>query len=120
MDKVLLKSKIKLIRWLKSDWNIILQHVQVHELITTTEYDHLKSITVPTDVVIKLLDIIHGKGENVCRDFLNLLKNDDVNECSPELREWIKTVDTSGMFCIEHILRISLKKPVHKVGAYFS
>lgn len=94
---ILLENKIKLIHWLNSDWNIILQHVQVHELITTTEYDHLKSMTVYKDVVIKLLDIIHGKGENVCRNFLNLLKNDDVNEFSPELREWIKTVDTSGM-----------------------
>ncbi|KAK7169433.1 hypothetical protein R3I93_005412 [Phoxinus phoxinus] len=94
MDKVLLKSKTKLIRWLKLDC-IILQHVQEHELITTTEYDHLKSMKDPTEVVIKLLDIIHGKGENVCRNFLHLLKNDDVNEFSPELREWIKTVDTS-------------------------
>ncbi|CAM4600993.1 unnamed protein product [Leuciscus chuanchicus] len=95
MDKVLLKSKTKLIHWLKLDWILILQHVQEHELITTTEYDHLKSMTIPRDAVIKLLDIIHGKGGNVCRTFLNLLKSDDVNEFSPELREWIKTVDTS-------------------------
>ncbi|KAK7154487.1 hypothetical protein R3I94_007724 [Phoxinus phoxinus] len=94
MDKVLLKSKTKLIRWLKLDWIIILQHVQEHEFITTQEYDNLM-ITAPTEGVIKLLDIIHGKGENVCRNFLNLLKNDDVNEFSPELRKWIKTVDTS-------------------------
>ncbi|XP_077072127.1 uncharacterized protein LOC143723500 [Siphateles boraxobius] len=95
MDRVLLKSKTKLIRWLKLDCILILQHVQEHEFITSTEYENLKSMKVPTEVVIKLLDIIYGKGENVCRDFLNLLKNDDVNEFSPELREWIKTVDTS-------------------------
>ncbi|ROL50405.1 hypothetical protein DPX16_20972 [Anabarilius grahami] len=61
-----------------------------------SEYDELKSMTVPKTMVIKLLDFILGKGENVCRDFLILLKDDDVNEFSPELREWIKTVDTSG------------------------
>ncbi|KAG1962815.1 apoptosis-associated speck-like protein containing a CARD [Pimephales promelas] len=94
MDQVLLKNKTKLIRWLKLD-GFLLQHVQEKELITTTEYETIKYINVPTEAVIQLLDIIHGKGENVCRLFLNLLKNDEVNEFSPELREWIKTVGTS-------------------------
>jgi len=98
MDQVLLKNKTKLIRWLKLD-GFLLQHVQENELITTTEYETIKYINVPTEAVIQLLDIIHGKGENVCRLFLNLLKKDEVNEFSPELREWIKTVGTSGRLC---------------------
>lgn len=98
MNKVILNNKPKLIKWLSVDLMHILQHVQAKELITMPEYDELKSVTVPRDRVVKLLDIILGKGENVCRDFLILLKDDDVNEISPELRNWIKTVDTSGMF----------------------
>lgn len=92
-----MKSKPKLINWLKSD-SLILQHVQASELITASEYDELNSMTVARDMVIKLLDFILGKGENVCRNFLNLLKDDEVNEFSPELRKWIEAVDTSGMF----------------------
>ncbi|RXN31413.1 hypothetical protein ROHU_017077 [Labeo rohita] len=53
-------------------------------------------VTCKEKGVIKLLDIILGKGEDVCRQFLDLLKEDDVNEFSPELREWTKTVDTKG------------------------
>lgn len=98
MDKVIKKSKPKLINWLRLDPIHILQYVQADDLITESEYDELKSMPVPRDMAIKLLDIILGKGENVCRMFLNLLKDDDVNEFSPELREWIETVDTSGMF----------------------
>ncbi|XP_067265448.1 uncharacterized protein si:dkey-10c21.1 isoform X1 [Chanodichthys erythropterus] len=94
MEKVILKSKPKLINWLKAD-SLILQHVQASELITASEYDELNSMTVSRDMVIKLLDFILGKGENVCRDFLILLKDDEVNEFSPELRKWIETVDTS-------------------------
>ncbi|XP_048021103.1 NACHT, LRR and PYD domains-containing protein 1 homolog isoform X2 [Megalobrama amblycephala] len=96
MEKVLLKSKLELINWLRLDPTCILQHVQAKELITQPEYEELKSMTVPRNMVIKLLDIILGKGENVCRDFLILLKDDKVNEISPELSKWIKTVDTSG------------------------
>ncbi|KAL1267522.1 hypothetical protein QQF64_032885 [Cirrhinus molitorella] len=60
------------------------------------QYSELMDITGKDRVVIKLLDIVLGKGENVCREFLDLLKEDNVNEISPELRDWIKTVDTTG------------------------
>ncbi|XP_051565116.1 uncharacterized protein si:dkey-10c21.1 isoform X1 [Myxocyprinus asiaticus] len=94
MEIILKENKIKLIRWLSAD-TLILQHVQSANLITNTEYEKLKSITVPTDKTIELLDIILRKGENVCREFLDLLKKDDVNEMYPELRNWVKTVKIS-------------------------
>ncbi|XP_016305386.1 uncharacterized protein LOC107660578 isoform X1 [Sinocyclocheilus anshuiensis] len=94
MAEIIVKNKLNLIKWLSSDHVILLQHVQVNQLIPTAQYRELMDMTGKDRVVIKLLDIILGKGENVCRDFLDLLKNDDVNEFYPELREWIKTVDT--------------------------
>ncbi|XP_051998841.1 uncharacterized protein si:dkey-10c21.1 [Xyrauchen texanus] len=94
MEIILKEKKIELIRWLSVD-TFILQHVQSANLITNLEYEKLKSITLSTDTTIELLDIILKKGENVCREFLNLLKKDDVNEMSPELRDWVKTVNTS-------------------------
>ncbi|KAF4087198.1 hypothetical protein AMELA_G00092790 [Ameiurus melas] len=40
--------------------------------------------------------ITSNKGQSVCVDFLQLLKEDDVNESSPELKEWITSVNTSS------------------------
>ncbi|RXN08557.1 hypothetical protein ROHU_031819 [Labeo rohita] len=62
--------------------------------------------------VIKLLDIILGKGEDVCRQFLDLLKEDDVNEFSPELREWTKTVDTKAKLIDAVIFILEVNFPV--------
>ncbi|XP_059417261.1 uncharacterized protein LOC132152519 [Carassius carassius] len=93
MEEIILENKPKLIKWLSSDSDIFLQYVQAKKLITTSQYTELMDMRA-MERVIRLLDIILGKGENVCRKFLDLLKEDDVNESSPELREWIKTVYT--------------------------
>ncbi|XP_073710770.1 uncharacterized protein [Misgurnus anguillicaudatus] len=93
---IIVKNKLKLIKWLQVDPTIILQHVQTHGLITNSEYGKLKSISrnkSKENVAIDLLDIICEKGENVCQEFLKMLKDDDVNEISPELSAWIKTVE---------------------------
>ncbi|XP_026127191.1 uncharacterized protein LOC113108346 isoform X1 [Carassius auratus] len=95
--EIIVKNKLKLIKWLSLDHVFILQHVQANQLITSLHYRELMDMTGKDRVVIKLLDIIIGNGENVCRNFLNLLKNDDVNELYPELREWTKTVDTKDL-----------------------
>ncbi|XP_050974290.1 uncharacterized protein LOC127170420 [Labeo rohita] len=96
MSQIILRNKPKLIKWLVSGYECLLQHVQAKQLITMSQYSELIDITGKEKGVIKLLDIILGKGEDVCRQFLDLLKEDDVNEFSPELREWTKTVDTKG------------------------
>uniref|UniRef100_A0A8C1W421 Si:dkey-10c21.1 n=1 Tax=Cyprinus carpio TaxID=7962 RepID=A0A8C1W421_CYPCA len=94
MEEIILENKPKLIKWLSSDSELLLQHVQAKKLITMSQYNELMDMKPKERVIIKLLDIILSKGENVCREFLDLLKEDDVNEISPELRDWIKTVDT--------------------------
>ncbi|KTG32794.1 hypothetical protein cypCar_00018814 [Cyprinus carpio] len=94
MEEIILENKPKLIKWLSSDSELLLQHVQAKKLITMSQYNELMDMKPKERVIIKLLDIILSKGENVCRKFLDLLKEDDVNEISPELRDWIKTVDT--------------------------
>ncbi|XP_058642790.1 uncharacterized protein si:dkey-10c21.1 isoform X2 [Onychostoma macrolepis] len=93
MEEIVLQNKPKLIKWLSLDHIIVLQHVQAKKLITMSQYRDLKEMKAK-DRVIQLLDIILERGENACRDFLYLLKEDDVNEISPELSDWIKTVDT--------------------------
>ncbi|XP_036416794.1 NACHT, LRR and PYD domains-containing protein 12-like, partial [Colossoma macropomum] len=59
------------------------------------EYIMLKYIQDPSDKITKLLDIILDKGYSSCLAFLDLLKEDSVNESSPELREWRAAVNSS-------------------------
>ncbi|KAM9486690.1 uncharacterized protein Hap1MRO34_006628 [Clarias gariepinus] len=93
--EIIKKNKVKLIRWLRSD-NLILQHVQSENLITTDEYTKLKMISDPGTQITELLDLMLQKEDNVCIKFLELLKDDDVNESCPALREWIKSVNTTS------------------------
>ncbi|MCJ8732797.1 hypothetical protein PDJAM_G00215400 [Pangasius djambal] len=89
-------KKVKLIEWLCGEESI-LQHVQSRKLITLNEYMKVKSIQDPIAKVTELLDLILGKGDSVCIAFLELLKEDEVNESRPELRAWIKTINISAL-----------------------
>ncbi|MCJ8732799.1 hypothetical protein PDJAM_G00215420, partial [Pangasius djambal] len=91
---IITSKKVKLIKWLRED-KYILQHVQSKMLITMDEYTKLKNISDPGTQVMELLDLMLVKGQGVCINFLDLLKEDDVNEGSPELKEWISSVNTS-------------------------
>ncbi|XP_014029950.1 protein mono-ADP-ribosyltransferase PARP15-like [Salmo salar] len=51
------------------------------------------SVPEPENKVIKLLDKIIGKKEKICLQFLDTLKELDVNEVYPELQQWITTLD---------------------------
>lgn len=110
-----MKNKPKLIEWLSSDYVIVLQHVQAKSLITTSQYDDLMDMKAK-DGVIKLLDTILRSGKNVCRDFLDLLKDDDVNEISPELRDWIKTVNTEDQKTEKDKGRESVTRPIQETA----
>lgn len=106
--EIIKKNKVKLIRWLRSD-NLILQHVQSENLITTDEYTKLKMISDPGTQITELLDLMLQKENKVCFKFLELLKDDDVNESSPALREWIKSVNTTlGRRDLHYILQYSV------------
>ncbi|XP_027006746.2 uncharacterized protein LOC113645400 [Tachysurus fulvidraco] len=88
---LIINKKVNLIKWLRGD-DFILQHVQSKKLITMDEYQKLKSISDPGTLITDLLDLMVQKGDRVCVGFLDLLNEDDVNESSPELRDWIKSV----------------------------
>ncbi|XP_017324563.1 uncharacterized protein si:dkey-10c21.1 [Ictalurus punctatus] len=92
---IITSNKVKLIKWLRVD-EYILQHVQCRKLITMDEYTKLKNLSNPGTQITELLDLMLQKGQSVCMDFLKLLKEDDVNESSPELKEWITSVNTSS------------------------
>ncbi|XP_062862600.1 apoptosis-associated speck-like protein containing a CARD [Trichomycterus rosablanca] len=88
-------NKPKLIRWLRGD-ELFLQNVESRNLITKDEYDMVNSIPDPSQKIIKILDLMVRKGDGICRAFLEMLKDNEVNESSPELRAWIATVNTSS------------------------
>lgn len=71
------------------DHTLILNKVHEKELITCREYNNLKSINKESveGHVIELVDKIMNKGEDTCRDFLNLLQTDeDVKSTYPDLK----------------------------------
>lgn len=94
MDTII-ENKVNLIKWLCADM-FILQHVHSKKIITTNEYTGLKNIPDPSIQITDLLDLILKKGNHICIKFLALLKEDDVNECCLDLRNWITTKSNSG------------------------
>uniref|UniRef100_A0A3P9DL97 Caspase-8 n=1 Tax=Maylandia zebra TaxID=106582 RepID=A0A3P9DL97_9CICH len=73
---------------LSGDYRLILNKVYENKLITQREYNNLKSINsanVETHVN-DLVDKIMNKGEDKCKDFLNLLQTDGaIKETFPQL-----------------------------------
>ncbi|XP_022535889.2 uncharacterized protein si:dkey-10c21.1 [Astyanax mexicanus] len=88
------RNKPDLIKWLHGN-DIVLQYVDSQEIISSTEYKNLKIIDNYDKKNTMLLDMIWDKGQDSCRNFLNVLKKGGVNESSPDLQRWISTVDTS-------------------------
>lgn len=93
---IITDNKVKLIHWLCGE-EMILQHAQSRKLVIKHEYDKIKSFQDPTAKMTELLDIIVGKGQSTCIAFLQMLKEDDVNESRPELKKWISAVNISGI-----------------------
>lgn len=83
------RNKTAILATLCGDQKLILNKVHEKKLITQREYNNLKSIN-REDVeghVIALVDKIMDKGEDTCRDFLNLLQTDeDVKTTFPDLK----------------------------------
>ncbi|XP_061588993.1 caspase-8-like [Cololabis saira] len=72
-------KKIEIQTTLCGDYPLILNKVFEKKLITQREYNNLKSINNVNveGHVIELVDKINNKGEDTCRDFLDLLQSDD-------------------------------------------
>ncbi|XP_008431296.1 caspase-8-like isoform X1 [Poecilia reticulata] len=82
-------NKVKLIEVLCGDHKFILNKVQEKKLITSREYNNLKSINKEhvEGHVVELVDKIMDKGEKTCQNFLELLQTDDVAETYPDLEQ---------------------------------
>ncbi|XP_077055492.1 caspase 20, apoptosis-related cysteine peptidase isoform X2 [Siphateles boraxobius] len=91
MDKKSLKRivncKVFLIETLSEEAEFILQHVHQANLITLREYKNLTDISEREKRVINLLDKLMGKGEETCRNFIDLLRNDSILEICPTLKD---------------------------------
>ncbi|KAL3988099.1 5-hydroxytryptamine receptor 3 [Sarotherodon galilaeus] len=87
-QKAMRSNKTAIHEILSGDYGLILNKVYENKLITQREYKNLKSINnanVETHV-IELVDKIMNKGEDKCKDFLNLLQNDGtIKETFPQL-----------------------------------
>ncbi|XP_041699722.2 uncharacterized protein LOC121536483 isoform X1 [Coregonus clupeaformis] len=86
------ENKVDLIDWLRSDPSFILQHLHCKGIIKDREYQSLMSVPEPEDKVIKLIDKILGKKETTGLQFLDTLKESDVNDTYPQLQQWITTL----------------------------
>ncbi|KAM4727900.1 caspase-3-like isoform 1-T2 [Anableps anableps] len=80
-------KKTQILGVLCGDHKFILNKVQEKKLITSREYNNLKSIN-KEDVeghVVELVDKIINKGEKTCQNFLDLLQTDEIIETYPDL-----------------------------------
>ncbi|XP_066497471.1 transcriptional regulatory protein AlgP isoform X2 [Hoplias malabaricus] len=111
--EVLKQNKVKLIKWLRGD-PFILQHLHSKNLITDDEYSGLKAITDLSDQATKLVDLVLQKGPEVCDSFVDLLREDEVNESIPQLRAWIKTVNGSAKPQAKKATKAKAAKPPAK------
>uniref|UniRef100_A0A8C7XHR0 Caspase 20, apoptosis-related cysteine peptidase n=1 Tax=Oryzias sinensis TaxID=183150 RepID=A0A8C7XHR0_9TELE len=91
-------NKTAILSTLCADQRLILNKVHESRLITTREYNNLKSIN-KEDVeghVVELLDKILNKGETVCQDFLNILQTDEeIKSTFPELKQQLQLEEIS-------------------------
>ncbi|XP_017275809.1 caspase-8-like [Kryptolebias marmoratus] len=83
------RNKTRILQGLCADYSLILNKAQETNLITSREYNNLKSIS-NKDVeghVVELVDKIMNKGENTSKAFLDLLQTDEeIKTTFPELR----------------------------------
>ncbi|XP_056122829.1 caspase 20, apoptosis-related cysteine peptidase isoform X2 [Rhinichthys klamathensis goyatoka] len=83
----IVKHKVFLIETLSAEAEFILQNVQQENLITRREYMNLTDIHERQKRVINLLDKLMGKGEETCRKFIDLLRQDSILENCPTLKD---------------------------------
>uniref|UniRef100_A0A4W3IWP9 CARD domain-containing protein n=1 Tax=Callorhinchus milii TaxID=7868 RepID=A0A4W3IWP9_CALMI len=77
-------KKCELIECLASDPDYILQKVDSKEMLFTHEYQALKAQQNPIKRITDMLDMILGKGEKKCEEFICALK--EVQDTYPQLQ----------------------------------
>ncbi|XP_067314426.1 caspase 20, apoptosis-related cysteine peptidase [Pseudorasbora parva] len=83
----IVQNKVFLIETLSVESEFILQHVHQAKLIAQREYRNLKDTPGGEKRAINLLDKLVGKGEETCRQFIDLLKQNDILENFPKLKD---------------------------------
>ncbi|XP_029967326.1 uncharacterized protein LOC115402859 isoform X2 [Salarias fasciatus] len=79
------EHRVELMDCLRAD-PIILQHVHAKGLISYVQYQDLKHMTKPSQAVTELLDVLIGKGQETCAQFLQLLEEPDCLDTYPQLK----------------------------------
>ncbi|XP_040914001.1 uncharacterized protein LOC121194919 isoform X1 [Toxotes jaculatrix] len=85
--KMIKEHKMELIDCLRADCFFILQHVHATQIITDRQYQNLKHTSPPENTIANLIDQVIGKGQESCSLFAKVLKNPDVLETYPQLKE---------------------------------
>ncbi|KAM9322161.1 caspase-8-like isoform 1-T5 [Pholidichthys leucotaenia] len=110
MSAALKSNKTKILSILSADYRLILNKVLENRLITDREYNNLRDIS-KEDVeghVVKLVDKILNKGEDISRRFLNLLQTDeDIKMTFPQL---------SNVLPLPALVQASVRPPAHHPG----
>ncbi|MCJ8740457.1 hypothetical protein PDJAM_G00059430 [Pangasius djambal] len=90
-------NKVFLIETLSADASIILQHVQNDNIITRRDYNNLNQTNhTQEQIIIKLLDNVMYKGNEVCHKFLKMLEKEELQEIFPRLKELFTPDKTSA------------------------
>ncbi|XP_028309318.1 uncharacterized protein LOC114467324 [Gouania willdenowi] len=83
--QLLRAHKAKLIDILSADADFVLQHADSRCLLSSHGYQQVKSCRVPSEKVTDLLDHIIQRGAEATRGFLELLKEESLQETFPQL-----------------------------------
>ncbi|CAI5656759.1 unnamed protein product [Oreochromis niloticus] len=83
------EHKVELINCLMWD-RFILQYVDAKGILSLRQYGNLKHTSNPEQTVTNLIDLLISKGEETCDQFLQILKDPEVEETYPQLKNIIK------------------------------
>lgn len=83
------KHKVELINCLMGDV-FILQCVHAKGILSPRQYGNLKHSSNPEQTVTNLIDLLMSKGEETCDQFLQILKDPEVDATYPQLKNIIK------------------------------
>lgn len=85
--RLLRTQKVRLIDILSADADFVLQHAHSRDLLSRPGYQQVKACRTPTEKVTDLLDHIIQRGPKPAQGFLELLKDEDLQETFPRLNE---------------------------------
>ncbi|KAK2839505.1 hypothetical protein Q5P01_013245 [Channa striata] len=88
--KTIREHKDGLIDCLMGDCVFILNRVHARGIITSRQYQNLKDLQRSEETVVNLIDQVMSKGQQSCACLLNVLRESEVLETYPRLRDILK------------------------------